>query len=136
MNKHIVRKWDKNKKLLKKHFTKDYKFYHSWNCEYKNIVEAVVKYIINDEDDNYDYEEITVIDDGHYQGSQLFIFPRKTYQPSPSDYLVTYEYYGSCSGCDTLQALQMESGEELISGLMDMSLHLIQNMKFIYGEDE
>lgn len=135
MNKHIVRKWDKNKKLLKNHFTEDYKFYRSWNCEYKNIVEAVVKYIINDEDDSYDYEEMAVIDDGDYQG-RLFIFPRKTYQPSPNDYLVTYEYYGSCSGCDTLQALQMESGEELISGLMDMSLHLIQNMEFIYGEEE
>ena len=53
MNKHIVRKWDKNKNLLKSHFTKEYKFYHSWNCEYKNIVEAVVKYIINDEREGF-----------------------------------------------------------------------------------
>lgn len=135
MNKDIVRKWDKNKNLLKKHFTEKREFYSSWESEYKHIVKAVVKYIINDEDDTYDYENITTIDDGDYQGLQLFIFPRKTYQPNPNDYLVTYQYYGSCSGCDALERLRGESDEELISGLLNLSLHLVQKMKFVYEEE-
>jgi hypothetical protein len=48
---------------------------------------------------------MTVIDDGDYQGTQIFIIPTDTYQPSVKDYVMTDTYYGSCSGCDTLQAI-------------------------------
>lgn len=139
MNKEIIKKWEANKKYLEAHFANKSDLYGSWECEYKDVVKAVVQVIINDDVSTFytfDTERMTVVDDGDYQGSQLFIFPRETYQPSPNDYLVTYEYYGSCSGCDTLMSIQEDSKEELVTGLMDMSLHLIQNMKFIYGEEE
>ena len=43
-----------------------------------------------------DPERIHMIDDGHYQGVQLFVIAEQGYQPS--DYWVTHNYYGSCSG--------------------------------------
>lgn len=137
MNKEIVKKWELNKKRLEKHFKKNAEFFGSWECQYEDVVKAVVKVIVNDDEDDFDTNLMTVIDHGDYQGAQLFIVPRDTYHPSPKDYLVTYEYYGSCSGCDTLQAIQSENDEKhLVSDLMELSLHLIQNMKFIYGEDD
>lgn len=47
-----------------------------------------------------------------YKGTQMFMIPKKTYQPNARDYLLTYTWYGSCSGCDTLQAIQNYSWEE------------------------
>lgn len=79
-------------------------------CNYSYLVKLIVKYILNPsiEDDwnKFDADKITVIDDGDYQGTLLFMIPRDTYQPSEYDYLLTYTGYGSCSGCDTLQSIQ------------------------------
>lgn len=59
---------------------------------------------------NHDYllnlKRITEIDNGDYQGTLLYVIPFDTYQPSEHDHLMTYVDYGSCSGCDTLQAIQ------------------------------
>jgi len=52
--------------------------------------------------------DIHVIDDGEYQGTFIFLIPFDLYQPCCDDYLMTYVDYGSCSGCDTLQAIQAE----------------------------
>ena len=73
------------------------------------LVEMVVEYILNPSSgygDTYDKEKITLIDNGDYQGTQLFMIPLDTYQPSASEYLLTYVSYGSCSGCDTLLSIQ------------------------------
>ena len=80
------------------------------SCEYRYLVKLVVKYILNPSIETnwekFDADAITVIDNGDYQGTLLFMIPRKTYQPTASDYLLTYSYYGSCSGCDSLMAIQ------------------------------
>lgn len=134
MDQLLVSKWDEKKEGLKRHFTDEIERYKS--CEYKDVVKAVVYHIVNDEGNYYDLDGMTVIDDGDYQGTQLFIVPADVYQPSYYNYLITYESYGSCSGCDTLMAIQEEDDKELmVSDLMTLSLHLIQNMKKLY-EDE
>ena len=82
-------------------------------CEYEYLVKLIVKYILNpsiEKRAKFDADKITVIDNGDYQGTVLFMIPRDTYQPSANDYLITYSWYGSCSGCDTLMEIQ-ESGD-------------------------
>ena len=51
-----------------------------------------------------------------------------TYQPASSDYIMTYNYYGSCSGCDTLLRVQSETENNdalMIDSYMDLCRHLV-----------
>ena len=79
---------------------------------------------------------MTVIDNGDYQGTQIFIIPINTYQPGVDEYVYTHTYYGSCSGCDTLQAIQSWDGDELpneeqVKDYMELALHLLQKCHFM-----
>lgn len=49
-------------------------------------------------------ERIHQIDDGDYQGTLIFVIGAGGYQPSRYWYVKVG--YGSCSGCDTLQAIR------------------------------
>lgn len=147
MLKYCIRKWEKNKDKLEDAIRKDKNIN---NCSYKTLVELVVKHILNDEDNKWksqtwDDTNITLIDDGDYQGTQLFLIPTKIYQPGPYDYLLTYADYGSCSVCDTLEGIQsIHYGEkptdEQVSDYMLLCLHLVQRMvkpyKNIYHNHE
>ena len=87
----------------------------SWEgiVDYKTLVILSVDTILNDpelSDYNWDTENITEIDNGAYQGTLLYIIPRDTYQPSEYDYLMTCVGYGSCSGCDSLEAIRNYEG--------------------------
>lgn len=114
MLKYCLDKWNKNNKLLKEKLERDCKLNR---CDYSYLVELVVDYILNPSEDElnvrWDSTNITVVDNGEYQGTQLFLIPARTYQPSEYEYLMTYVGYGSCSGCDTLQAIQGWSDEPL-----------------------
>lgn len=96
----------------------------------------VTKFILGKE---WDAENITVVDNGDYQGTQLFLIPRDTYQPSESEYLMTYVGYGSCSGCDTLQAIQDWSIDdrllepEQVEDFMKLCKDLVTNMILPYN---
>lgn len=72
-------------------------------CDYAYLVKLVTKYILGSK---WDCDNITQVDNGDYQGTLLFLIPMDTYQPSEYEYLMTYVGYGSCSGCDTLMAIQ------------------------------
>ena len=135
------RKWDKNKDKLEKTLREN----QSLNrCDYLYLVKTVVDVILNDETateefKNYNTERITEIDDGEYQGTLLYVIPKKTYQPSDYDYLMTSVGYGSCNVCDTLQAIQgygiFPTTEEQYADYMNLCLHLIQNMVRPFGGD-
>ena len=73
------------------------------DCDYSLLVKLTFESIYTGEDD-LDLEHITVIDDGDYQGTLLFLIPFKTYQPSEYEYIMSYIGYGSCAGCDALEA--------------------------------
>lgn len=108
MVKYCLDRWDRNKNRLKKALSEDVELNE---CEYDYLVKMTVKYILNEEKspftcDNWDEENITLIDNGDYQGTRIFVIPCKTYQPSEYEYLMTFSNYGSCSGCDTLLAIQ------------------------------
>lgn len=99
--------WYENKDKLEAVIMMDKNLNH---CEYSYLVKLVVEHILNPSIETnwmkFNADAITVIDNGDYQGTVLFMIPRKTYQPSAGDYLLTYSYYGSCSGCDTLLSIQ------------------------------
>jgi len=133
MIKFCLEQWDKNKERLEDRLDDDRKLN---SCDYEYLVKLVVNYVLNDEEprygEDYDSENITVIDDGHYQGTLLFVIPQKTYQPSEYEYLMTYVGYGSCSGCDTLQSIQSWNDEkptkQQLKDYMTLCKDIVTNM--------
>lgn len=106
---------------------------------YRAIVEAVVSILSNEDDyDGLDKDRIHQIDDGHYQGTLLFVIAAKGYQPS--DYWYVKVYYGSCSGCDTLESIDTYSNEDgtvtesELDQYMTLALHIVQGLKKM-GDD-
>ncbi len=136
----IIQKWEENKSKLEEYFKNTEQKEYS---EYKTIVKKIFELVVNtsiDRDDNFDINGMTVIDDGDYQGTQIFIVHKDTYQPSVGDYVVTDTYYGSCSGCDTLQAISdYDDGrpsESQLKEYMALALHLVQKMRWLSGAEE
>lgn len=94
----------------------------------------IVKIVIEAVHDGYgtpDPNNIHEIDDGDYQGTLLFVIPMYEYQPW--DYWYVKVSYGSCSGCDTLQAiLDGDYGytvDEKADALFTLALHIVQGLK-------
>lgn len=100
MLRYCLDKWNKNKDLLEKALKeKDDKLN---TYPYLYFVGMVVKYILNgeiNEDDKegecWDSCGITEIDDSvhHDRGTILFLVPRYIWEPSKTDYLMTYARY-------------------------------------------
>lgn len=116
MLKILLEKWDLNKELLKRELA----IRTGLNeCNYKDLVKLTFEIIYNTGINGYgkdlDIENITEIDNGHYQGTLLFVMPFNTYQPSEYEYLMTFVNYGSCSACDTLQSIQNYRNGKLTS---------------------
>lgn len=89
MLKYCRDKWYENKDKLEKALREANNLNE---CEYKELVVMVVKHILNPGEDDYntyDSKNITVIDNGDYQGTQLFIIPMDTYQPDEYEYILT-----------------------------------------------
>lgn len=106
--------------------------------DYKEIVKAVVTILHDDqENDSPDPERIHEIDDGDYEGTLLYIIGASGYQPSK--YWAVKVYYGSCSGCDTLQAIHdyssMQPNDEQVKDYMTLALHIVQGIKEIDCDD-
>lgn len=136
MTKYCLAKWDANKDKLRKRFEEG----TGWNvCGYVDILKAIVETVLNEGEpawaDQWDSSHIAVIDDGAYQGTLLFLIPLDTYQPEPSEYLITYVDYGSCCGCDTLQGIQAYGSygdkltEKQIDDFMLLSKDILMTMR-------
>ena len=106
------------------------KFTKSFPESYEAIVRAVIE-AITDDDHRFDPdpERIHRIDDGDYQGTQLFVIGRKGNQPS--DYWFVKVGYGSCSGCDTLQAIAYggSDDEQKAADILTEALHVVQGLR-------
>jgi hypothetical protein len=109
MLKYCIEKWEQNKNILKDALSKDDNLN---TCDYEYLVRMVVRYILNknirEDDVQFNESDIAVIDHGNYQGSQLFVVAEDTYQPGYWQYLIGYQHYGSCSGCDTLKSIRFD----------------------------
>lgn len=127
----FVAAWDARKEEVRAIFAAK----HPSN--YIDIVRAVVSILAPKEEyGTPDPERITQIDHGDYQGTLLFVIGAQGYQPS--DFWFVKVYYGSCSGCDTLQAIQgYEDGvpsEDQVNQYMMLALHIVQGIKTMDGE--
>ena len=107
---------------------------------YTDIVSLVVEAISDENEyDDPDPKRIHSVDDGDYQGTLVFVIGAKGYQPC--DYWYTTVEYGSCSGCDTLQAIEETWDEEApltereVTGYYTLALHVVQRLREMYGED-
>ena len=131
MLKYCLKKWDENKGLLEERLKTDTSLN---NCDYKYLVKMVVECILNpgDEENEWDSEHITVIDNGDYQGTLLFMIPLDVYQPSEYNYLMTCVGYGSCSVCDTLISIQEGVDKKLndsqVKDFMGLCKDIVANM--------
>lgn len=98
---------------------------------YAELVKLVVASVVGDDYGQPNPEAIHEIDDGDYQGTLLYVIPANTYQPS--DYWFVKVYYGSCSGCDTLQGISSYFTEtptpEQVNEYWTLCLHIVQGLK-------
>lgn len=143
----FVKAWDVGKENLQEFFkTNKQKEYDT----YEKIVQQLVRIVINPyiRETQYDdgvwnelnIKDMVVLDHGDYQGMQLFIFHADTYQPGIEDYYYTHNYYGSCSGCDTLLSILEWDDEALptdsqVEEYMSLCLHLLQRFNKFKEED-
>lgn len=81
--------WEKNKDKLEEYFrtTKQDEY-----DEYKTLVGLLFDIVVNPEfgdwDNNkFDTKNILEIDDGDYQGTEIFILHKNVYQPDIEDYV-------------------------------------------------
>ena len=131
----LVKQWEENKHELENYFRTTRQ--EEYASSYKQILKKIFELCLLKADNytNFDLDRMTVIDDGDYQGTQIFIIPKNTYQPSVEDYVMTNTYYGSCSGCDTLQAIcDYENGlptDDQVKDYMTLALHLVQKLKWL-----
>lgn len=127
--------WDANKDKLRAVLAERTDL-NTW--QYEDLVKLTFETIYNTAATDFDYklslEHITVVDDGDYQGTLVFLIPFDTYQPSEHQYIMTYIGYGSCSCCDALQGVQSRDNysketptEEQLDGFMDICGDLISN---------
>ena len=137
MIKQFVMAWENNKSQLEKHI----KTHNQDDFSYEWLLKALIDVVINPfyKEEEWNSEKIHTIDDGHWQGSQLFIVPLNTYQPSPYQYFWTHVDYGSCSGCDTLEGIRhYDKGfpnEEQVNEYMILALHLLQHCRMMIDKD-
>lgn len=143
----FIKAWDNKKENLESFFkTNKQKEYNTYEKIVKKLVEIVINPYIRENEfedniwDELNIEDMVVLDHGSYQGVQLFIFHTGVYQPCVEDYYYTHNYYGSCSGCDTLLSILDWDDEALptdlqIEAYMNLSLHLLQRFHRFKEED-
>lgn len=133
MEKEIIRRWEANKEHLREYLQTNPQSEYN---EYEKLVGILVRECLNYELKEGDWKlaaDFNVIDHGEYQGTQIFLLHKDTYQPSENQYYVFDNYYGSCSGCDTLQGISQYDSKVPSDGQLDaymsLLLHMIQRMK-------
>lgn len=129
----FVKVWDEHKDEVRAAFTE--KHPESYEVVVKTVIELLARHI-DDYGETPDPERIHVIDDGDYQGTLLFVIGGDGYQPD--NYWFVKVGYGSCSGCDTLQAISGYSDEpptaEQLDDYMTLALHVVQRLHTMQGE--
>lgn len=134
MIKEVVKSWDANKGNLQERLRSMTEY-----ITYEELMKVICEEITSkmSTDGNWkvsNYEKFHTINDGDYQGDMGFLLIPNTYQPDISRYMISHQYYGSCSGCDLLEGILSDNRgdkDKIVSDLMTLCLHLIQRMKYI-----
>lgn len=97
---------------------------------YGELVKIVITLIKNNNDAMLNPDNIHCIISGTYSGTKLYIIESTEYD---SDFWYVKIGYGSCSGCDTLDAIYNYSSdppnEDQIKDYMTLALHIVQGIK-------
>lgn len=139
MLKYCLRKWDKNKEKLETAIRNDSTINR---CDYEYLVRLIVDYILNDEEnvmdiERWDNSRIICIDQGSWEGTQLYFIPTLYEAPGEDDYLLTYASYGSCEMCDMLERIRRDAAweglskpptEQQVKDYMELCRHLVCNI--------
>jgi hypothetical protein len=134
MDKDILKAWDDNQKLVREWIsTIDIE-----DISYKGLLENTLRILYKDHSSDFpDYNRITEVDNGDYQGTLVFVIGGQEYQPSIEDHWYTSVSYGSCSGCDTLEAIRVcgdgHPQPEQVEDYWTLCLHMMQKMKRMRG---
>ena len=141
MIKEYVSKWNKNKKNLEEYFRNTrQEEYNNYKTIVTKLIELVINYNVEDSFEQLDFERITEIDNGDYQGTLIYVIPKGYYQPCIEDYVYTFVYYGSCSGCDVLLAIsdyeEDKPNEEQVKGYMQLALNILQQFHYLKEEEK
>ena len=138
----FVKSWEKHKGELEEYIrTHNQSEYDS----YEQLTKLLFDIVINPECDShyvekFDTENIDVLDHSEWSGTKIMVLHRDAYEPDPDDYIYTYVYYGSCSGCDTLLGISRYSDElpkeHQVQDYMTLLLHLLQHCKCMGNFEE
>lgn len=131
MLKIMAKRWSENEHLLREKLATT----NVSSLTYLDLVKMSYDVIYNTSEklpsEKIDTNRITVIDNGYYQGTYLFIALFGLCSPSANEYIITFTEYGSCSGCDSLLAItdycKEYPNDEQISGLMLLCKDIIIN---------
>jgi hypothetical protein len=122
-----VKQWEERKHLLEQWLN------DNEPNSYENVYEMLFHLVITRSERGeleWDWNRYVKIDDGEYQGNEIYILCSNVYQPELTDYIFTSVAYGSCSVCDTFQAIQeSEDKAERVKGYMTLALHMVQETK-------
>lgn len=136
----FIKAWDNNKSKLES-YIKTHPLYESntYDKLVKLIMEIVVNpYIESIGKQKYNTSAIHEIRDGKCQGTLIYIIPVDTYEPSYWQYVTTFVYYGSCSGCDELLNIiyrendNSNPNETTTERMMGLCLNILQHFKPLY----
>ena len=104
---------------------------------YKDLVRLVVDTVSDGKYREMDAENIVEINQGDYQGTLVYLIPEKGYQPH--DYWYLRVWYGSCSGCDTLEGIREYGYDKKpdvgqVNDYMTLTLHIVEGIKSMGGK--
>ena len=147
MIKLFCKAWEKNNNRLRNYIssheqTTYYDYTSLVKILFDECINPYIEEIMTCKYRTFDTNRITVIDNGDYQGTLLFVIPEDTYQPCVSEYIFTSVYYGSCSYCDTLEGIQDINGNGLpeegqVNDYMTLLLNILEQCHwFIEREDD
>lgn len=137
----FVKAWDANRDKLREYIaTHNQEDYDSYEKLLKALLDIVVNpYMVSIDKLEFNTNNIHKIDDGCYQGDVMF-FIQCLGSNSPTDYVWVWQWYGSCSGCDTLLGIsRYEDGlpnEQQVSKYMTLELHLLQRFRWLIDNKE
>jgi len=100
---------------------------------YSELVEKLVRLFDDDQYDSPSCYDIKCNTFGDYTGVQVFLFGNNSCYPTK--FWTISVSYGSCSGCDTLQAINDATeydepvGIEVAKKYVTLMLHMLQSMK-------
>lgn len=141
----FVMAWDAYKNNLSEYIASHrQEEYNSYEKIVKMLFEQVINPYMKIHHSNlFELEMLHEIDDGDHSGTLLYIIPQqgRLNEPEPWEYVITYVYYGSCSGCDALMHISNYDDDlpdaEQVEEYTKLCLDILQHCKypFRYGVD-